>query len=268
MTDSTLCGVCRAPVPDTGRICTTCTTDLRDRLRHAPDLLTELDTTHARQGRAGATGIRTDTSPLPDMHAGDLATHLRHLLTRIADDLGAPPQRNGTTAAHWLTHQTGSLRMRDWAPDASTQIKNATANGWRAVDRPPDRWYAGPCNAEIDQGTDGIVLCDSTLWVDLDQADVRCRGCRTVWDVLARRSWLLAAAEDIHETARTIASLVTLMTRERLPVGTIHSWVSRGRLAVADVDPATGAKLYRVGDVIALRATPEPATEPMEQVPA
>lgn len=268
MTDSTLCGVCRAPVPDTGRICTTCTDTLRDRLRHAPDLLTELDTTQARQGRTGSTGVRTDTSPLPDMRAADTAATLRRLLTRYATDLGAPPQRTPSAAAHWLTHHTGSLRMRDWAPDASMQLRNATATGWQAVDRPPDRWFAGVCGAEIDLGTDGIVDCGKSLWVAIDQVDIRCPACNTVWDILARREWLMAAAEDILETAKAIASLITLMTRERLPVGTIHSWVSRGRLAVADVDPATGAKLYRVGDVIALRATPEPATEPMEQVPA
>jgi predicted RNA-binding Zn-ribbon protein involved in translation (DUF1610 family) len=143
--------------------------------------------------------------------------------------------------------------MRSWADACAHDIDHVMRAGWRAIDRPEDRWYAGPCGGDWTTDRDHIrttTECAWTLWARLDQVNIICPQCGTSWRVDARREWLMAAADDVHETAPAIASALTIMLRVRVSASTIRKWAWRGDLQ--PVGERGTARLYRVGDVIAL----------------
>ena len=131
----------------------------------------------------------------------------------------------------WLAAHRNDLRMRPWAGDAVRGCISAIKRGWSAVDRPEQRYYAGPCDTELPdpERPNEDVLCGYVLWARLDQRVITCPGCRTRYSVIERRDWLLRAAEDVLAPAPLIASALTLMTRRRVPASTIRSWAQIGR---------------------------------------
>jgi hypothetical protein len=85
---------------------------------------------------------------------------------------------------------------------------------------------------------------------------VRCRDCRTVYDVAERREWLLHSAEDVLATAPVISRALTRMGSEVMP-DRIRQWASvsgGGRRLVRRGRDRSGVPLYRLGDVMDLLA--------------
>jgi len=246
---------CGAPTGSGGFLCSDCTGKLQTRLELVPDLLEELATTQARQGRADPGGKRTDVSPMPHLVAAEAAVTLRRLVGRSATALAAAlageaaDSGPGRAPAAWLARHVGAVRHRDWAPALAVDLKAASDQGWRVIDRPEELWYAGPCGGSIRQ-PDGFLECGWKLWARLDEPMIKCRNCHTTWDVLARRKWLSEAGRAHLESAGVIASAVTIMRRRRLPASTIRSWAHRGHLAA--MGTYDGRTLYRVGDVLDL----------------
>jgi hypothetical protein len=246
MTD---CAACGKPLPDTGRICHACSGRLRRQLLDIPALLAELDTTALRQAKTG-TGQGAGGGTPWNEHARQAQAAIRAALTTWTRTLTArtgqlPPARPAT----WLADETNHIRLQPWADDMAADIHRVTANGWRAIDRPEDRWYAGPCGGQWATPT-GTTECAWTLWARIDQTTIGCPQCGTSWAVDARREWLLAAADNVHETAPNIASALTIMLRTRVSPATIRKWASRGDLT--PIGDRGTARLYRVGDVITL----------------
>ena len=163
--------------------------------------------------------------------------------------------------ARWLAGHITDLRRQSWALDMSDDIHRLSRAGWRAIDRPENRFYAGPCRP-----VDHADPCPTVLWAKLTDTYVTCRACGTRWEVAERRAWLLRAVEDVEETAPVIASALTMMTGKRLPAATIRSWAHRDRLT--STGERDGARLYRVGDVLALVISGEPMEAKAEAVPA
>ncbi len=293
--EATECGVCGRPVQDGGWLCDgaggpagSCTTLLRTQLESIPDLLAELDHTALRQARVGDDDGPGDPGLPWNEHAAGLARHVRDLTralaVRLLRDTGRfcghrscralGGARRGpvcagwsdtSVAAHapavWVARNIALLRRRPWATYAANAVASAITTGWQAVDRPEQRYYAGPCPTEHpDPARPGeLVLCGRILWARLDQPAVSCAGCGVQHPVIERREFLLAAAHDVHATATDIASALTLMTRTRVPAVTIRSWASRGRLTATGTT-TDGRPTYRVGDVLALLAA-APDTE-------
>lgn len=234
-------------------LCAACTISLRERLELIPDLLTELEVTTSRQARLSrGGGKRSDVSPLPNLRTADLAlsvatsvTGWARVLLEEALELEAPAG-GAVEAARWLAQPASleELARREWSGEAATELEELCAASWRAIDRPAARWYAGPC-----PGPQGGA-CGSTLWATITDATVRCRQCSSRHDVLDRRRWLLAAAQDVIGPADEIASVLSRMTAKRLSPATIRSWRHRGLLEPVGAARPNGLRMYRLGDVL------------------
>lgn len=255
------CVRCTAPLTDQAAICQACTGRLISDLAATPDLLAELDTTITRQARITTPSKGNGDKPIPyhgpaSLAAGQIRAVLYGWAKTLLEETDADAldyARADRAPAHWLMTHASDIRMRDWAPDLADELDLASRDGWACIDRPEERYYAGPCGNEIPLD-DGIVQCGRVLWVKLANSSVRCPACLHVWDALERRDWLLRAAEDVLETARVIASALTVMRRRRVSPSTIRSWASEG--VVEAMGERDGAKLYRVGDVIAAMDRP------------
>ena len=140
------------------------------------------------------------------------------------------------------------LAGRIWAPEVADEISEAVRGAERVLDKPPERQVACTCT------------CGRPVLAAPGQAIARCPGCGHEWDVEASRAALLAASDDVLETACTISRALDLNAR------TVRSWASRGRLQVARDDEGkpqytrSGQPLYRVADVDALRHAGEITT--------
>lgn len=108
----------------------------------------------------------------------------------------------------------------------------------RAIDRPGERVYVGPCDED---GRD--------LYAYPDQDTVKCR-CGKTFDVWSRRLEMLEAAEErllpAVDVSRALTTLGVEVTPER-----IRQWQTRGKLHPVP-GPWGGRAMYRVGDVRAL----------------
>lgn len=242
------CGACVRPVHDVGVLCSACTGRLRRDLLDVPGLLAELDTTALRQAKTGDGGGSGDAPPW-DERARRAQHALRNAITTwcrvLLDDCTRLTHPAETIPALWLAEQTAHIRLQPWAPDMAADIRRTTAASWRTIDQPEDRLYAGPCTVRVD-GTE----CGRPLWARVGQAEVTCPGCGWRWPVVERQEWLMRSAADLHETARVIASALTLMTRTRVSASNVRNWASEGRLAPTGTRGAS--RLYRVGDVLSL----------------
>lgn len=286
MTTRHVCGRCgREMTADTAVICQACTGRARGQLTDIPDLLAELETTRRRQsrvsgGQAGAPpcthtdttcgcGIRLPWNETAAIAHADILTTTRRITAALLPAATPDPAHSITTAATalrapwtWLAAHLDDLRRQDWAPHALAALDDVTRTGWRTIDRPETRYYAGPCHHEWqDPERPGEwVLCGRVLWARIDQDTITCTGCGTRYETAARRDWLLRSAEDTTAPAPVIASALTIMLRRRVSASTLRSWAHRGQLQRTNPDTDT-APTYRVGDVLTLlQTTPDPTT--------
>lgn len=244
-----ICRSCGAPVADNSILCVCCTDLVATALGDITALVDELETTMSRQTSTGArVGSRGTETPLPfDIAAADILGALRGILVGWvldfaesrgealpADDLGA--------MSGWLLARLEHLRHHPAADEIATEIMAVVTQARRAIDRKADRWYAGPCQAEIDDHP-----CDAELYARPGAAVVSCPRCHTAHDVKARREHLLAAAEDQLLHAAWIAQAVTALG-DHITQVQITRWVNAGRLLAHGVD-LMGRATYRVGDV-------------------
>lgn len=292
MTPTATCQTCEAAVTDR-YLCPGCTNRLTATLRAVPDALIELATTITRQ-TAMPTTTSAPTGPVCDHtdettcgcgvrlpwhdHAARIRAQLRHTITtatrRLLTETSRPTALilGGSPAqARWLAANTTHIAARPWAGTLDHDLAHHLDNAWRAIDRPEDRLYVGPCGtlqpAAVDRGLPSRAVpapCPRRLWARPDQTAVTCPACRTIHQVADRQETMLAAAEGLDLPGPQIASALTTMTRRRISPSTIRSWAHRGQLTQRGTDP-TGRKLYRVGDVLTLingatmNTTPSPA---------
>lgn len=276
---------CGGTVHDSTPLCPRCATTLDVALANIAAWWPELETLRNRQSRYGHTAAgrgtpgRTQPLVVDDRFAGRLEDgsrldwETRNTIAAwartVADE--RPPVREQTprdtvaSVCGWLQSQLRWIAEQAWAATMLDEMLDVERRLRRMVDRPPDRWYAGPCTA----GQADIAyawLCGEELYVPLGATQTTCRVCGSTYGVAGRRAWLLAAAEDRWETATTIARAVTAL-RPRDTVADddlddrlarrIRRWAAKGDLPVRDVAP-TGGKLrprYRLGDVLDLLET-------------
>lgn len=273
--DVSLCGACGFEQrQDVAVICGQCAGRLAGRLRGVAELLRLLDETLARQDRMervpgrsqGDEGRTLDaryaevvavTSLPMNEAAADAARDVRGAVQRftgalagaLASRVGVAPPRvgNPARAAAWLADHVPALRAQVWAALAVEEIGQAVARGWQVVDRPAETWYAGPCDAPLDD-LGMVVRCGWELYAPLGASTVKCRGCGTVHDVAQRRAVLLAAAGDIRVTASLGARALTSGEWE-VTAAAIRGWKHRGLVVEASVN-AKGQPEYLLGDLV------------------
>lgn len=249
MSHATLC-VTHCGEPANGYyLCGGCTQRLVGELRRVAELRRHLDATITRQTRTTANvGVTSPAAerPLPiNLTAAAVADDLHNVLGTWAFDVAG---RHGAAitiastadAAAYLVAHTSTLRTHPAADELHDEITDAIARAWRAIDRPPERRFAGPCDE-----------CGEDLYGRPHRAELRCGHCGAVYDAHHRRSWLLDQARDQLATAKTIARALPDLVGKPITPSMIRGYAHRGRLAPRPPDP-TGQARYRVGDVIDL----------------
>ncbi|GIH91965.1 hypothetical protein ACFFMN_33845 [Planobispora siamensis] len=275
---------CDRLMPAHLHVCGACEARLIRDLAAAPDLADELDVTLTRQARTGASGARADADEL-DLHTGlavrraplpwvEAAAEARDILKsalvgwwrELEGDgigpycgacehpscewvhLGRTPDDSIAGIAAWLARHVARLVAHPAAEEAVDELAVAVATARHAIDRAADRIYAGPCDA-----------CGLDLYARPGAATVACAcvdatGRRRVYDVAARRGWMLDQVSEMIGNASWVASVSTALGYVVSP-STVRTWGGRGRLTIrghsaplnAGADPHP---LYRVGDVI------------------
>ncbi len=265
---------CDRPRPGSSRVCGACAQELVRDLGDVPSLSHHLDLALTRQSRMGSGdgGRRGAETPLPwDERAREAGFILRSALVGwvrvLSEDvraiegpmcgyvcghstceymsLGRGPVDDLAAIARWLIRHAKVLLLHEAAGEAAEEILDAVRQARRAVDRPADRLYAGPCDqCGVDMyARPGAALVACPVCVDED-------GRRLRYEVRDRREWLLAEAAELLLPAPDVARALTSLVRPIAPA-LLHTWVARGKLSARSVD-ARGRALFRVADVVEL----------------
>lgn len=256
-------------------ICRSCVRRLERDLGDIPALDEELEITETRQAVGGArNGSRATTTPLPyswatDHDRIDIRLTLAYWVHELGPEqliVGGPvcalcqhgscatfrhdlwPAYNATALSSWLLSRVGRLAQHPQGDVIADEIGYAVHQAYRAIDRRPDRWYAGPCRSEYVTADLGAACCLHQLYVEPDAETFTCPQCATEFETVDRKTDLLAWTEDQLFTATWIAGFVSVMAGTVTPER-IWKWAERGRLTAKGVD-AMGRPTYRVGDVI------------------
>lgn len=256
-------GGCARPAFDTFFLCHDCADTLwrhllkvaepaRDGQDHpGRSLIDELNITIAGQARVASRNIgivvRSATTPLPwNERASQAYKRLTDILIGWAHTTAG---YHGTTlntvfygptdAANWLLRYHNQLRGMDISGQAYEEIVEAIREAERAVDRPGDRQYAGPC----------VPACGGEVYGRPDGTIAKCNECDAEYDLAQRRQWLLNAAQDYLVTAAEASRALPDMLGRPLSVKTIRTWMNTGRLASI---ASNEGPLHRVGDIVHL----------------
>lgn len=248
---SAACQLCEAGT-EGYLLCRRCAGHVTATLRDIPGLAATLEDSIARRVRyssgIGVSSRAAAETPLPvDLHAAEVATRLHNTLGTwvrdIADRTGdgeLPPDDTAALAA-WLMQRMSTVRTHPAAGEIGDEIIGVAGRGWRAVDRPAQPLYCGPCDD-----------CGEDLYAPAVASELACAACGAVYEAQARRDWLLDQARDQLATATTIARALPQLLGQHVTPAMIRGYAHRGRLAARP--GISGRPRYRVGDVIDLVA--------------
>lgn len=236
---------CDRPVGD-GYVCQHCADRLSRALGDVPALWEELDTVLTKQARYAAVEFRRGERALPyNPAASELGTALRGILNTwcrlIAEERGKDlPEDTPPAVAGWLLNHVTWLRHHLAGAEAVEEMTNAIGQVRRAVDRPAERVYAGPC-----------ADCGGDMYGKPGGATVECRPCGLEYDVAVMVAWMQSEARKRLVTAK---EAIVLLGRFGLPLSqkTIEKWRQRERL-FAQPEPRDGVLLYKFDDIWRLR---------------
>jgi hypothetical protein len=226
---------CANPAGD-AYVCMSCTRDLFADLVAVPWLLDHLAVTLARldriMGSLDHTGVAA-AAPLPiRWRAVQAAVTLRHTLAPWARRVAAHRSlvcdlTDDQTAgfARWLATHIVYVRQLADAGELIDEIRYAIDQVRRAIDRPPDLSYAGPCD-----GCHADLYCEADQYGHPTESVIRCHQCRCTYDIADRRDFLLNEARDYLATATEIAQALPALYGHDLSVNTIRCWIARGQL--------------------------------------
>lgn len=245
------CPACHIPVSD-GALCTTCTRHLATDLEAVPALAHQLAITRAkldqigeRNPRGGSNvplGFRPTAVEVADVLHMTLAVWARELATSPAapGPLMDVPAEDPAELARYLRTHLEKLRHLVGTGQLTDEVGYAVKVTRRAVDRPADRVYVGPCDH-----------CRYDLYARPHAAEVACTQCATVYLVEERRVWLLEALREHLATAAEIARGLGDIYGQPISRKTINQWHHRERL-VEHGATRDGWPLFRIGDVLDL----------------
>ena len=248
-----ICLGCGKPTAGDGaNLCAMCTIHLRADLDAVDGLVVELEISRTKQDRiGGGTGNRrTADEPVgfrpAAMEAADVLTRtLTAWAADIAEQLRRPryavPTTDPVACAAWLIREIENIRRHPTAGACLDEIRFAVRVGYRTIDRPPEKVYAGPC-----------VECRADLYGYPRAREVVCRNCGTPHSTADRRAEMLAALRDHLATAAEIAAGIGELYGETINRKRINQWHHRGRLVDHGVTLDTHDPLFRIGDVLDL----------------
>ena len=153
------------------------------------------------------------------------------------------PRDDVAACCAYLLGHADWIRTQHWAPEILDELTDVADQLRRMVDRPADRWFAGPCDH-----------CERDLYAKAGALSIHCDDCDVTYDVMAKREKMLADAHDMNATASEIARAISWLGNEPLSAERIRKWVERKRLTRKGWLTVRGRELptYRIGDVAAL----------------
>lgn len=275
---------CGKPV-NGATICPSCVRALEIALGNISTYWRDLDTVKGRQARYGGSGggrggekplpvderflgIWEDGTMLEEAARNTIATWTRVVMEEkpaLAGPVHAsclhvtcsqlrrsryPRDEVGSCCLYLIGHADW-IRTKDWAPEILDELDNLEAQLRRFVDRPADRWYAGPC-----------ADCGRALYTKVGEPEVTCKDCNLACQVRDRRTVLLKEAEEMFVPAALIARALSWLGDDPLTSAKVRLWGHRKQLqARAYVIPAGQVgpvcdqrPLYRLGDALDLLA--------------
>lgn len=244
---------------DGASLCATCTTHLQKDLDAIPDLAYQLEITATRQHRftRGREGGRSSTTPLPWVeHASVVSRDLYTVVAywcletaRLSQSSGDPLEAVGRTTAalaRWLRRNVGTLRRHESADLAAHQIRDRVKKSMSAVDRPPDKMFAGKCGAVTEDG----ATCQEDLYGYPGKEYTHCRACAAKHNLVERREEMLTEVKEQSAHAGLIVGILRMFD-VRIASSTIRAYASRQRIKVVSID-GQNRPLYRIGEVLDL----------------
>lgn len=251
---SATCG-CGVPLQSTA-ICTTCSQRLCTALSDVSGHWRDLDTVKGRATRYGGTGGgRGGDKPLPVdarfLGAGAEGSVLQETVkstvatwTRLVlEAIGGTVSDNIPACTAYLQTHVDWISTQHWAPEILDEVTFTAELLRKIVDRPADRWFAGPCDQ-----------CATDLYAKAGASWVRCDPCDIQYNVDERRAHMLEAAHDHLATASEISRAVSWLDGQPLSAERIRKWAQRGRITRKGWTLVRGRELptYRLGDVAQL----------------
>ncbi|MGH4013158.1 MAG: helix-turn-helix domain-containing protein [Pseudonocardiaceae bacterium] len=251
----------RCTMPAAGAyLCTHCGHTLEQALADVPALAADLDLTRSRQDRMRGHAIGTPghstAGPLWDERASratrTLHTALAGEARQLATALNHPPPPGTIPAlAAYLLASVPAIRHTDTAAATVDTLVRVVTAARRAVDRPPDLVFGGPCDH-----------CGADLYTHGNADHFTCPSCGTIYGFEQRRAWLLTATADSLLTATEASRALSDLLGRSLSPNTIRTWANTGRLTPHGRHG--DRPLYRVGDLVALaRTTPTRQRRPV-----
>lgn len=261
------CAVDGAPV-NGATLCTGCQHRLEVNLGDLAGLIGDLELTFSRQTANGPReGSRAAETPLPYNDVAAKLTRRVHTVLGtwvrdVHDGVESWPADDDVAFSRWLLSRHARLARHPAAEQISSDIAALRLELLSAVDRNPERWYAGPCagtradggpcvEAVVDYTDDGRPVRSTRpteLYATPEARVVTCRRCGTAYDVAERRQWLLDVAQDQLAHAELIGRAAPALGVDITPAA-VRGYADRGRIVAHGTDQR-GRPLYRVGDVI------------------
>lgn len=145
----------------------------------------------------------------------------------------------------WIIGKMWLIRISETAGDTLRDVEKHVRKAQACVDRPVERWYAGPCDNAVDSQP-----CGFELYAKPQAVQVKCGRCGTIYETEERRSWLRDAAEDQLADATTCARALTSLGIPITP-SMVRNFAARKEIFSYDPDPRDprSRDRYRVGDV-------------------
>lgn len=241
---------CGRPTRDTLQLCTHCSWEVERALSELPALVDELTTTLTRQSVMGSQNgkSRSATRPVPfDVRASQVLDQIRVVLVGwtmvlVEDHKQEPPPDTLRALGRWLLSRMDMIATHSAADDMHREITDATAAGWRAVDRAAEKVFVGVCE------------CGEWLYARLGSQLVQCRGCEQHYDVAESRDRLWQALDGQLMTIAEIVSwgvqLRWVEDREAKRIrNLLDQWVRRKRIVAHGVD-RKGRATYPFGETL------------------
>lgn len=234
-------------------LCENCATTLANMLDQLVWLIDELDTRIQRLDRISIGTIgrnrRPDEMNIIDFDAAELARRVRkrllHWVTTIAQHHTGrqPPALDTVTTqslARWLATNTHAIALIDLNNKGRHQLyddinqlvgtDHRAGQLVQAVDRQPERHFAGMCPTITGKHHDGTPReCGQTLFADIDDTTTECPDCHQLINVEKNRH---QAARDRDLKPRT--ELVDILANVGEPVDErqVDRWISARRLRI------------------------------------
>lgn len=238
MSERPACALCFKS--STTPMCHECRTKFVDELFAVAELFDDLDITITRTDKMGGIQLGTTTkgnsTPLPfNLRASNARSNLTSVLRRhgIYAALRRPDVEGHRS---YVEGWARDLARSENAPTTRQTIMHAIGRARRAIDRPVQREWLGPCD------------CSTDLYAAPGETTIECLQCERLHDVAEYRQRLLRTAGKYFEgTATELAAMMSKFGYKVTPAA-ITQWAARGKLKASGT--RSGRPSYRLGSVI------------------